>query len=123
MAGVQHVGADFFAALDEYVQDASRAARIASDVAVETLRQSVTEDAKRHPAWADAADHIEVWNDKKGRLQVGVRNPDVLEAAHKAEFGSRKNPPVPVLRNNRRATSQADNALRYTFGYLTGGLR
>lgn len=123
MANVQHVGAEFFAALDTYVQAASSAAREASREALTTLQQHLLAAAEIHPAWKGVSDSIEMWNDEEGELLVGVRNPDVIDLALDAEFGTKERPPAPILRNKEWAERDAQQRLRFVWGSHMGALR
>lgn len=114
MAEMLHIGAGFFAALDKYVQAASSAALEAFEEGQSALHKEIKQSAKDHPRWKDIADHIERWDDENGAY-IGVRNPEVLDKAMDAEFGDKKHPPAPILRNTfvqaQKASERVDEVL------------
>lgn len=110
MAEMLHIGADFFAALDDYVQAVSNAAVEAHEAGTRELRSSLQESARSLPIWNDVADDIDTWVDD-GELRVGVRSPRSVKKAHIAEYGMGPIPPTPLLRNMPLATKRAGEAM------------
>lgn len=107
MSGTLHTGADFFDALDEYVQAVSHAVPLAMRAGLDELRDGTRESARRLPAWKDLADHIDVW-DEDDEVYLGVRD---NEAAMRAEYGDAGSPPAPVIRVGHAVTERAANRM------------
>lgn len=119
MAESLHIGADVFAALGKYTQAVFDAAHESTKAEKEAIYNSVMEAARAHPAWQGVADYIEVW-DTDGGYEFGVRHPDYVEAALKAEYGDKDTPPAPILRNTRAYAEKAYEASERSFRELLG---
>lgn len=119
MAEMLHIGAGFFAALDNYVQAVSSAALEAHRAGTEELVDSLRETARSHPRWKNAADHLEAWTED-GEVRVGVRTPHMVSEAHAAEYGDGHHPPAPLLRHmpvaKHKAAEKMDSVLHHRLG-------
>lgn len=119
MADSLHTSADVFAALGRYTQAVIDAAHEATHAERDAVYQAVMESARNHPSWQGVADYIEVW-DTDGGYEFGVRHPDYVEAAIKAEYGDKDTPPAPILRNTQRYAERAHETSEKSFGNLLG---
>lgn len=119
MSGTLHTGADFFDALDDYVQAVSHAVPLAVQAGLSELRDGVREQARAIPAWRSSADHIDVWQEE-GHLYLGVRHPAHSDEAIRAEYGSSDTPPAAIIRTghevNERAANRLDDVLHAHLG-------
>lgn len=105
------IGVDFLSALSTYAQAAHLATQEAAQIGMETLQKELRIQARNHPRWHQAQDHIQVWAED-GHLVVGVA-PELQSEAMSAEYGDADHPPVPLLRNHpaaERAAVEAMNA-------------
>lgn len=119
MADSLHASAEVFAALGRYTQAVFDAAHQAREAEKNAIYNSIMESARNHPSWQPLADHIEIWDTEDG-YEFGVRHPDHIEAAIKAEYGDKNTPPSPLLRNTRRYTEAGKEASERAFAELLG---
>lgn len=119
MADSLHAGADVFAALGRYTQAVVDAAHEAVNAEREAVYQAVMESARNHPSWQGVADHIEIW-DTDGGYEFGVRHPDHVDAAIKAEYGDKGTPPAPILRDTQKYAERGHAAADWSFADLLG---
>lgn len=119
MAEYLHGSADVFAALGRYTQAVIDAAHEATNAERDAVYQAVMESARAHPSWQGVADYIEVW-DVDGGYEFGVRHPEHIEAAIKAEYGDKDTPPAPILRNTRAYSERAHAASERRMQELLG---
>lgn len=110
MSEILHTGADFFDALDEYVQAVARAAHKAHQEGERALHDEVRRTARSHPRWRSLEADIELWHED-GETHIGVRNPRSVQAAMNAEYGDADNPPAPVLRVMPTAVRRAEDRM------------
>lgn len=100
MAETLHIGAGFFAALDNYAQAVNSAALESAERTMVNVQDNLRAAARRSARWQPLAEHIETWS-QDGKFVVGVRNTDVLNEAMAAEYGDEHNPPAPLIRSIR----------------------
>lgn len=114
-----HIGGDFVAALDTYVQAVADVVPKAHAAGISTFQDGIRRRAALHPRWASIADHIESWSDDSS-VHVGIRNPDLLDSARDAEYGDDKSAPAPLMRHNpleaRKAAERMDDVLHSHLG-------
>lgn len=110
MAEMLHIGADFFAALDDYVHGVCAATPEAGYRAIEAYVEDLRSRASQHHQWSGLADHIEAW-EEDGQPFVGVRHPEHAERALNAEYGFKDTPPAPIFRNAGQSERKASEAM------------
>jgi hypothetical protein len=114
-----HIGAGFFAALDEYVHGVCSAHVAACGAGVDEIVNDFKYRASKSPQWAGLSDSIESWVED-GVAMVGVRDPHVVSRALDAEYGSSSTPPSPIIRmtqgSSLRASKRMDSVYRSILG-------
>lgn len=114
-----HLGAELFAALDQYVHAVTEAAHVAVSESSQALHQHVQDRARQSPAWSGMADDIEMW-DQGGEIQVGIRKAELINRAKQAEYGDLDNAPNPLLRKMGPSTRHAARRMDSVFNEHLG---
>lgn len=91
------IGADYLAALDQYLTGLYQVSDEAGQKAAGYLHEQTVMLARQKEGWRDIADQIEVWSND-GMLVVGVRDQEYVSEAFALEYGDEVTPPDPLFR-------------------------
>ena len=114
------IGAEWFNALDDYVQGIEEAVSSSQEVAAETLYDSVVERARNTQGWDMLADNIETWS-RDGALVIGVQRPgDGVSGVRSGVRRSGRGPQAPVPHAHGRGSESAGDAMQDHLGAMLG---
>jgi hypothetical protein len=114
------IGADWIAALEQYLEGLGATTQEAGGRASEYLYNQTVTQARQHERWADVADQIEVWS-QDGYLIVGVRDEEYTSEAFNIEYGDEVTPPDPLFRTMTPMAEGISKVMGQTFAQFYGG--
>jgi hypothetical protein len=91
------IGADFYDAVERYVEGLMETAQQAAVEASGYLYSAVVDRARQDPNWVGLADNIGLWSED-GHLVIGITDTALISQAHAIEYGDEVRPPSPLFR-------------------------
>ena len=115
------IGADFHAALDQYLKGLAQVTEEAGQRATEYLYDQTVTRAREDDEWSAVADHIEVWS-QDGRLTVGVRDQEFVSEAWALEYGDEVRTPNSLFRTMQPTAEGMSKVMQDTYDRAAGGM-
>jgi len=114
------IGAEWYDALERYVDGLASAAQLAGSRATEYLEEQTEARAREDGQWSELADHIETWSED-GRLYIGVIDEAYVSRAFNIEYGDSSDAPNSLFRTMTPTAEGMTKVMDDTFRERYGG--